>query len=73
LSVEHGEAISKYTTLKQHSTKQKRTIFKDLALLIIIDDISMVSTEILLYVDLKMQEMFRADILESSQNSNMYD
>ena len=57
LPVEHGELQPKYKALKQNSVQQTRTVLKDLALLVI-DEISMVSAQLLMLVNLRMQEIF---------------
>ena len=62
LPVEHGEKLPKYTALKKTSMQQTRTVLKDLALLVI-DEISMVSAEMLMSINLRLQEIFGADEL----------
>lgn len=62
LSVEHGEKLPKYSALKQHNIFQTRAVMKDLGLLVI-DEISMVSAEMLLTINLRLQEIFGADEL----------
>jgi hypothetical protein len=60
LPVEHGEKLPKYTALKQNATQQTRVVLQDLSLLII-DEISMVSAEILMSINLRLQEIFGAE------------
>ena len=62
LPVEHGEKLPKYSALKKNSMQQTRTVLKDLALLVI-DEISMVSAEMLMSINLRLQEIFGADEL----------
>ena len=62
LPVEHGEKLPKYTALKKNSMQQIRTVLKDLALLVI-DEISMVSAEMMMSINLRLQEIFGADEL----------
>ena len=62
LPVEHGEKLPKYTALKKNSMQQTRTVLKDLALLVI-DEISMVSAEMMMSINLRLQEIFGADEL----------
>ena len=62
LPVEHGEKIPKYAALKQSNILQTRTVMRDLALMVV-DEISMVSAEMFLAVNLRLQEIFGPDEL----------
>ena len=59
LPVEHGQKLPKYSALKQQSLQQTRNVLKKLSLLVI-DEISMVSAQMLMSVNLRMQEIFGA-------------
>ncbi|KAL5272240.1 hypothetical protein ACHWQZ_G000453 [Mnemiopsis leidyi] len=59
LPVEHGQKLPKYSALKQHSLQQTRNVMKKLSL-VVIDEISMVSAQMLMSVNLRMQEIFGA-------------
>ena len=61
LPVEHGHQ-PKYISMKSTFLQQTREVMKNLKL-IIIDEISMVSSSMLLYINLRTQELFGADKL----------